>query len=92
MSSPNEIQLEQLAAAILDGTEVDWGTEESPAASPRLPLIEHLKVVAGSLPFIGSRRRRLTSGRISESWNVSDAAPSERCFAPGIRGSIAKSR
>ena len=46
MSSPDEMQLEELAAAILDGTEVDWGTAESPAASPRLPLIDHLKVVA----------------------------------------------
>ena len=46
MSSPDEIQLEELAAAILDGTEVDWGTEEFLGASPRLPLIEHLKVVA----------------------------------------------
>ena len=46
MSSPDEMQLEELAAAILDGTEVDWGTEEFLGASPRLPLIEHLKVVA----------------------------------------------
>lgn len=42
----SESRLAQLAAAIMDGTAVDWTAAESGPVGTRPPYIEHLKVVA----------------------------------------------
>ena len=42
----DEARLTELAAAVLDGTPVDWAAIESGPAGARLPFLEHLKLVA----------------------------------------------
>jgi serine/threonine-protein kinase len=73
-------RLEEIAASVLDGTDVDWKTAESKVDGAERPLVEHLKVVAalavvhrlpatwGHLQLI-ERIGRGTFGEVYRAWD-----------------------
>ena len=96
--------LDDLAGAILDGTPIDWAAAESSADEADRALLDQLQTAGGrrrrsprrpapppSEP-IAVAAQATRSGAISACSSASGAARSARCIAPGIRGSIARSR
>jgi TolB-like protein/tetratricopeptide (TPR) repeat protein len=62
----NERTLDELAAAILDGTCVDWRTVQSIANETERPLVEELQFLATLADF--HRRQRAESARPPQTW------------------------
>ena len=105
---PSDQLVDDLADAILDGTPIDWAAAESSSEGTARPLVRQLRVLAavaelhrGTPPSTSTLSQSPSAwSRIASAWrgvifgssSRSAGARSERFTAPGIRGSIAKSR
>ena len=87
-----------LARAILDGTPVDWRAVESTAHETERPILEQLRLLATLVDFHREQRASDEPAQPAKTWGhlrVLEPIGSgalDRCTAPGIHVSIAKSR